>query len=111
MKFTVPINENRQFVRLYNTGRSQVGSFLVLYYKGNGRNINRLGITVSKKIGKAVVRNRARRLIKESFRLHEHEIKKGYDIVIVARGRMNGARFASCERALLDALRRASLLV
>ena len=58
---------------------------LVLYIKENGLPINRLGISVSRKVGKAVIRNRIKRLIKEQIRLHEGEICQGYDLVIVVR--------------------------
>ena len=71
---------------------------------------NRLGLSVSKKIGKAVVRNRVRRLVRESFRLIEGEMKKGYDIIFIARQPSAAAGFREigisvktlCERRLLD---------
>ena len=58
---------------------------LVLYIRENGLNINRIGISVSRKVGKAVVRNRIKRIIKEQIRLYDKELAKGYDIVAVVR--------------------------
>lgn len=85
MKKTVPINENRHFLRLYRQGKSQVTQYFVLYTKKNRLNRNRLGITATKKIGNAVERNRAKRVIKEAYRLLETQLPVGFDFVIVAR--------------------------
>ena len=86
MRHTQKLRENYLFKRLYRRGKSSVGSFVVLYYhKAGTRPYNRLGITTTKKVGCAVLRNRARRVIAESYRLLESEIKTGYDLVIVAR--------------------------
>jgi len=91
MKKTVTIKENRTFRRIYNKGRSAVTPFLVLYCRKNGQDHNRLGITVSTKLGGAVVRNRARRRLREVFRLAQPDMKQGYDIILVARVRaVNG---------------------
>ena len=87
MKKAVTIKENRTFRRIYSKGRSAVTPFLVLYCRQNGQNHNRLGVTVSTKLGGAVVRNRARRRLREVFRLAQPEMKQGYDVILVARGR------------------------
>ena len=87
MKKTVTIKENRDFRRIYSRGRSAVTPFLVLYCRPNGRDHNRLGITTSTKLGCAVVRNRARRRLREVYRLAQPELKQGYDMILVARGR------------------------
>lgn len=79
----ISIKENSDFKRLYYRGKSVVKKRIVLYYRKNRFNYNRLGITVSSKVGNAVVRNRIRRLIRENYRLSD--INNGYDIVIVAR--------------------------
>ena len=91
MKKTVTIKENRTFRRIYNKGRSAVTPFLVLYCRKNGQDHNRLGVTVSTKLGGAVVRNRARRRLREVYRLAQPDMKQGYDVILVARGRaVNG---------------------
>ena len=91
MKKTVTIKENRTFRRIYSKGRSAVTPFLVLYCRPNGRDHNRLGVTVSTKLGGAVVRNRARRRLREVYRLAQPSLRQGYDIILVARSRaVNG---------------------
>ncbi len=72
---------------------------------------NRLGISVSKKVGKSVVRSRVTRLIKESYRLSEEDIKQGYDIVVIARVSANGADYKEINKALLALLKKHDLLL
>ena len=91
MKKTETIKENRTFRQIYRRGRSAVTPFLVLYCRPNRLGRNRLGITVSTKLGGAVVRNRARRRLREVFRLAQPDLRTGYDVILVARGRtVNG---------------------
>ena len=73
------------FLELYKKGKFYVGKFIILYVLINNLDINRLGITASKKIGKSVTRNRYRRLIRENYRLYENFVKSGNDFVFVAR--------------------------
>lgn len=83
-KKIITIKENSDFRRAYYRGKSIVKKRIVLYFRKNKFSYNRLGITVSPKVGNSVVRNRIRRLIRENYRLSEIS-KSGYDIVIVAR--------------------------
>ena len=85
MKKTVPIKRNYEFTKVYNNGKFFVGRHMVLYVLSNRYGMNRLGISVSKKVGKSVRRNRYRRLIRENYRLFEDYIKTGNDYVFVAR--------------------------
>ena len=85
MKNTKSLTSNRDFLRLYKKGQSRVLKTCVLYIKKNRYAYNRLGVSASKKLGGAVVRNRARRRLKEAYRNMEQSLKTGYDIVIVAR--------------------------
>lgn len=85
MNKTTAINQNYIFRHLYRAGNTQVTPYFVVYTKKNRNKCNRLGITATKKIGNAVQRNRARRIIKEAYRLLEDELPTGLDIVIVAR--------------------------
>ena len=76
---------NREFSPVYRSGKRAADLCFVLYFLENGTDSNRLGITVSKKIGNSVVRSRVKRIIKEAYRLHEQDLLQGLDIVIVAR--------------------------
>jgi len=87
VKKTVTIKSNFEFRRLYQKGKSAVTPFMVVYCRPNRLGHNRLGITTSVKLGKAVVRNRCRRRIRELYRLSQPRMKQGYDLVIVARSR------------------------
>ena len=111
MKKTETIKENRTFRQIYRRGRSAVTPFLVLYCRPNRLGRNRLGSTVSTKLGGAVVRNRARRRLREIYRLAQSELVQGFDIVAVARGRavdgpydrLTGAFYRACrELGLLE---------
>ena len=87
MKNTQPIKLNKDFRRLYRNGKSEAGGFVVVYMKPNKRGCNRVGFTVSKQLGNAVMRNRTKRLMRESYRLMEDRLNIGYDMIIVARNR------------------------
>lgn len=85
MKRAETLKKNHEFRRLYHKGASAVGSGMVLYCRKNRLGHNRLGITVSVKLGHAVVRNRARRRLREVYRLNRSAMKEGYDLILVAR--------------------------
>lgn len=87
MNRSVTIKENHVFRRMYSKGRSAVTPMVVVYCRKNGRDHNRLGVTVSTKLGGAVVRNRARRRLREVYRLAQPGLRQGYDVVLVARTR------------------------
>lgn len=100
MKNTLPIRLNKNFKRMYYKGKTCANQYLAVYYLKNKLNSNRLGITVSKKIGKAVVRNKVKRLIKENYRLKENLLVTGFDLVIVSRVRANSANFRMISQAM-----------
>ena len=102
MKFTTSLKKNHEFKRLYNKGKSAASQCLVVYCRRNGTTENRLGITVSTKIGGAVQRNRVRRRLKEIYRLHEEQLTSGHDVVIVARVRSRFAGFQELESSVLS---------
>ncbi|MDR2898900.1 MAG: ribonuclease P protein component, partial [Clostridiales bacterium] len=85
LKNTVSLKKNYQFRHVYNKGKSIANKLLVMYYMPNYKEFNQLGLSVSKKVGKSVIRSKVTRLIKESYRLKEDEIKMGYDIIFIAR--------------------------
>lgn len=102
MRFSHSLKENSMFRRLYAKGKSAANSYLVVYCRRNGTDENRIGFTVSKKLGHAVVRNRVRRRLREIYRLHEQEFRQGWDLVVVARSRTVGAPYAKLDRAFLN---------
>ena len=110
MKKTVSIKENRTFRRIYGKGRSAVTPFLVLYCRRNRLGHNRLGVTVSTKLGCAVVRNRARRRLREVFRLASPGLKQGWDVVLVARARTAEAPYQRLAAAFGRACREVGLV-
>ena len=99
MKRTMTVKENYEFRRIYAKGRSGVSPYLVVYVRPNRRGRNRLGGTVSTKLGHAVVRNRVRRRIREIFRLSQGKMKQGYDCIVVARTRAAHADYWELKRA------------
>ena len=109
MKFSTSLKLNHIFRRLYRSN-GQANSCLVLYARKNRTNTNRVGITVSKKLGKAVVRNRVRRRIREAYRLNEELFLPGWDIVIVARSRAVEVSFQKLTESLLSLSEAAGLL-
>lgn len=106
MLFTATLKKNYEFRRLYAKGKSAVTHYLVVYARQARRSQRRVGFTVSNKLGKAVVRNRVRRRLREIYRLHEAEFVPGAELVVVARSRAVGAQYRQLERAMLDACKR-----
>ena len=109
MKFSSSLKLNHIFQRLYRTS-GQANGYLVLYARKNRTATNRVGITVSKKLGKANVRNRVRRRLREVYRLNEEKFQPGWDIVIVARTRAIHAPFEKLVESYLSAAEKAGIL-
>lgn len=101
MKFSESLKKNHQFQFVYKNGRSYADKYLVMYVKENGTDRNRIGISVSKKVGNSVVRHRVIRLVRESYRLQEAVFNSGLDIVVVARQRAASADYYGIEKSLL----------
>ena len=101
MQFSESLKKNQQFLFVYRNGKSYANKYLVMYVKENGTDKNRLGISVSKKVGNSVVRHRITRLVRESYRLHENIFNSGLDIVIVARAGAASVGYYEIESALL----------
>ena len=110
MIFTDTLKKNYEFRRLYSKGRSFAGSCVVVYARKGRKGRNRIGFTVSTKLGCAVVRNRVRRRLKEIYRLHERDFLSGYELVFVARGRAVNARYRYLEQDLLRSCGKLELL-
>lgn len=102
MQFSTSLKRNYEFRRAYQSGKSAASPRLAVYCrKMRGQQGNRVGFTVGTKVGKAVVRNRVRRKLREIYRLHEKELRTGFDIVIVARVRSQNADYHVLERELM----------
>ena len=111
MKHTESLKKNFQFRHVYHRGRSIANRHLVLYMVKNGTDGNRLGISVSKKVGKSVVRSHVTRLIRESYRDLEENIRCGYDLVVIARVYCADASFHEIHRSLRHLLKKNQLLL
>ena len=109
MKFSCSLKLNHIFRRLYSTS-GHANSYLVLYARKNHCATNRVGVTVSKKLGHAVVRNRVRRRLREVYRLNEARFAPGWDIVVVARSRCISADFSKLTDAYLSLAAKAGIL-
>lgn len=92
MLYTVVMRENKDFLNMYKKGRYIISKYSVIYVKPNNRPFNRFGITAGKKIGNAVARNRAKRLIRLAYQKAEVKLPVGIDIVIVARSGILGIK-------------------
>ncbi|MDR0879643.1 MAG: ribonuclease P protein component [Clostridioides sp.] len=100
-KETLGLKKDADFRKVYRHGKSFATKHLVIYVLKNKSDRSRLGISVSKKVGKAVTRNRVRRLIKEVYRLNiDEKIKPGYDIVFIARNSSKDAGFNDIQKSM-----------
>ena len=110
MEFSTSLKKNYEFRRVYSKGSSAVSPRIVVYCRKNGGRTNRLGITVSAKLGHAVQRNRTRRRLREIYRLNESSLLSGYDIVIVSRSRGMAAPYSQLEADFLELTGKLGLL-
>lgn len=101
MEFSESLKKNRDFRTVYGHGKSRANTYLVMYVMKNGTERNRLGISVSKKVGNSVVRHRLTRLIRESYRLNEGRFRKGLDIVVIARVSAKEIDYHTMDKALM----------
>lgn len=100
MKYTTTLKKNWEFKRVYEHGKSFGNRLLVLYLRKNGQDENKLGISVSKKVGNSVVRSRVTRLIREAYRLNEDQVEIGYDYVFVAKAACSDKSYFDIESAM-----------
>ena len=106
MKNSESLKKNQDFQKVYRNGTSKGNRYLVMYVLKNQYMKNRLGISVSKKVGNSVVRHRLTRLIRESYRLNEAEFENGLDIVVVARPQAKDRTYHEIEKAFMDLARK-----
>lgn len=110
MQFSSSLKLNHVFRRLYHKGNTAADRYLALYCRKNGSGQNRVGLTVSAKLGHAVSRNRVRRRLREIYRLHEQQFRPGMDLVVVVRGQGMNADYRKLEHSYLTLAGRLGLL-
>ena len=104
------LRTNSDFNAIYKKGRSVGDRYLVLFLRENGLPYNRTGFLASKKVGNSVKRNRAKRLMKESYRAISYMLPEGYDFIIIARNTICGKKCAEVEKSLLSAFKRTGVI-
>lgn len=105
----IVLRKKSDFSSIYNKGKSVGDRFVVLFYRQNHLPYNRTGFLASKKVGNSVKRNRARRLMKESYRTIKNDIPQGYDFIIIARNTISERKCADVEKSLKSAFRKAGV--
>ena len=110
MKYTESLKKNYQFRAVYSGGKSCADRYLVLYALKNDTDKNKLGISVSRKVGGSVTRNHVKRLIREAYRFTEDLVLPGCDLVFVARSPAGNAVFKDIELSVNSLLRKMRLL-
>ena len=105
------IRKSDDFKNVYENGKSYANKYLVMYVVKSGREENRLGISVSRKVGNSVVRHRIARLLRESFRLNNERFHSGWDIVVIARMTAKGKNYHDIESAFLHLVKLHGILI
>ena len=111
MKFSDSLKKNKDFQNVYRKGKSYANKYFVMYVLKNETETNRLGISVSKKVGNSVIRHHLTRLVRESYRLHEDMFNSGLDIVVIARSTAKDISYHEVESALLHLGRLHNIIV
>ena len=104
------LKKNEDFRKVYQKKRSMANRLLIIYILKNKYGYNRVGFTVSKKVGKSVIRNRVKRLLRESYRLNEEKILQGYDIIFIARNTASKASYREIENAMMHLFKKMKLI-
>ena len=110
VKHTKRLQKNDDFRRVYRRGKARGNKLFVLYLLENGLGYNRLGISVSKKVGNSVVRHRLKRLVRECYRLREEMFRDGLDIVVLMRNDAAGSKYSQIDGAFLHTAAKSGLL-
>lgn len=105
------LKKNYEFKYVYNRGKVYSNYLLVLYIVKNKKDFNRVGFSVSKKVGKSVIRNKVKRRIKECYRLNSQSIKKGYNMVFISRVKANEATYREIEKAMIYLYKKSQILL
>ena len=107
MRSKYVLSRQKDFDAAYRFGRSQASRFVILFYRKNGLDYSRISYLASRKVGNSVCRNRARRLMKEAFRLSGMVISPGYDLILIARGTISDADMQSVKRSVTAVFKKA----
>jgi len=99
------LKKNSEFKSVYQAKHSYANKYIIMYILQNGTDTNRLGVSVSKKVGNSIVRHRLARLIREAFRLNVTQVAPGYDVVVIARAGLKGKGYKETESAMLHLLK------
>lgn len=105
------LRKKKDFSILYSKGKSIGDRYVVLFYRKNGLDYNRVAFLASKKVGNSVKRNRARRLMKESYRELENYLETGYDMIVIGRNTINGVKCVDVYKSLKSSIKRAGILI
>jgi ribonuclease P protein component len=100
------LRKKDDFQAIYKAGKSVPERYIVLFYRKNDLPYSRTAFLASKKVGNSIQRNRAKRLMKESYRLNAEKILEGYDLIFIARNTINGKKQKDVEKSLLNAAKR-----
>ena len=104
------LRKEKDFSAIYKKGKSVGDRYIVLFYRNNRLGYNRTGFLASKKVGNSVKRNRAKRLMKESYRSLEKKLPEGYDFIIIARNTICGKKMADVAKSLFSAFKSAGVI-
>ena len=111
MIFTESIKKNSDFQLVFKKGKSKANKYFVMYVLKNETDKNFLGISVSKKVGNSVIRHKVKRLLKESYRLHEDMFNSGLNIVIIARKGSDELDFYQTEKSLMHLMKLHKIII
>lgn len=111
MIFTESLKKNSDFQLVFKNGKSKANKYFVMYVLKNETDKNLIGISVSKKVGNSVVRHRIKRLLKESYRLHENMFNSGLNIVIIARKGSDELDFHQVEKSLMHLMKLHKIII
>ncbi len=110
MKFSESLKKPEDFKNVYRKGRSNADENMVLYFRNNGLQINRIGIVATKKTGNSVVRHRLTRLVREAYRSKEGLFSKGIDLIIILNKASVGKKTGDMEESLVSLAKRHNIL-
>ena len=109
LKKTV-LRRKKEFDNVYKKGKSLADKYVVVFYRKNNKDYSRISFLASKKVGNSVKRNRARRLMKEAYRLSDMKIADGYDFIFIARNRIVDSKCWNVQKSIESALRRTKVV-